>query len=92
MFHQEVSKTELGQQVSGLPSVHAAGMVRMVGELRDVFKGRLEGQQDRATSATTFGEGLYVQAVMEALRNSSESREWRKVELLQVEGGGQVGQ
>ena len=73
--------------------MHADGLVRMVGELRDEFKSRKEGQQDKASSssAATFKEGLYVQAVIEALRRSSERREWRKVELLQEEGGGMVG-
>eukprot|EP00092_Neocalanus_flemingeri_P084684 GFUD01106421.1.p1 GENE.GFUD01106421.1~~GFUD01106421.1.p1 ORF type:complete len:375 (-),score=165.96 GFUD01106421.1:297-1421(-) len=89
VFNLDVSENELGQQSSGLPSLHAAGLVRMVGELRDVFRGKLEGQQERTSVAATFGEGLYVQAVMEALRRSSESREWRKVELVQEEGGGQ---
>ena len=92
VFHLDISETELGHQSSGLPSLHAAGMVRMVGELRDVFRGRLEGQQEKASGAATFGEGLYVQAVMEALRKSSERREWRKVEMVQEEGGGVLGQ
>jgi len=87
VFHLDVSETELEHQTSGLPSLHAAGLVRMVGELRDVFRGRLEGEQKKASGAATFGEGLYVQAVMEALRKSSERREWRKVEMVQEEGG-----
>ena len=75
-----------------MSSLHADGLVRMVEDLRDEFKGRKEGQQDRRSNAATFRDGLYVQAVMEALKKSSEKREWRKVEMLEEEGGGVVGQ
>jgi len=79
-------------QASGLSNLHADGLVRMVEDLRDEFKGRKEGQQDKRSNAATFRDGLYVQAVMEALKKSSEKREWRKVEMLEEEGGGVVGQ
>merc|ERR1719315_956772 len=63
-------------QTSGLSNLHADGLVRMVEELRDEFKSRQDGQQDSASNAATFKDGLYVQAVMEALKRSSERREW----------------
>jgi len=79
-------------QASGLSRLHADGLVRMVEDLRDQFKGRQEGQEDRISNAATFRDGLYVQAVMEALKKSSEKREWRKVDMLEEDGGGIVGQ
>jgi len=88
VFHLDVTNTELDYQSSGLPCLQAAGLVRMVGQLREVFRNKVENQQEKSSGATTFAEGLYVQAVMEALRKSSETREWRKVELMQEEGGG----
>jgi len=69
----------------------------MVEELKEMFStsGGFHGEkvpggqqwgQDHNCIAATFEEALYVQAVVEALRKSSESRQWTKV-LVQAEDG-----
>jgi len=73
--------TETAEQGAGMPSLLAIGLRRMVSNLGETFRGT-EGRDKGAT----FREGLYVQAVIEALRRSSERREWRKVELMEEDG------
>ncbi|XP_064466801.1 glucose-fructose oxidoreductase domain-containing protein 2-like [Ornithodoros turicata] len=71
---------------SGVPKPHVKGLVKMVGALRDAFAGRGSGQvwgKEPVSSAATFEDGLYIQAVIDAVRQSSKTREWVQVELLQ---------
>jgi len=74
---------------TGLNFLHAFGMRRMIGTLKSEFNARKDRPdlRDQNNVAATFKEGFYVQAIIEALKRSSEKREWRKVELLQDEGG-----
>lgn len=87
---------EVQQQSCPLPKIYLKGLVRMVGQMREAFitnsfgEGRDEAGQrwgnDPASVAATFEQGLYVQAVMEALRRSSSSRQWTKVVVLTEQG------
>lgn len=73
---------------SVVPKPHAKGLVKMVMALRDAFASRAHGQgwaKEPADSAASFEDGLYVQAVMEAVRQSSQMRQWVRVQLLQDE-------
>jgi len=76
---------------AALPGIHRKGLLRMVEQLGGAFggaRGSFQGQKvvggqqwgdDPSVVAATFEDGLYVQAVLEALRQSSESRQWVKV-------------
>ena len=85
LFHSEESNCD-GVESSGLPKAHSVGMVKMIKELKDDFLSRSD-ESSPSCGAATFSEALYVQAVMEALRRSSETRQWRKVEMLDEDGG-----
>lgn len=67
---------------SWLPKPYVKGLCKMIGALKETF-----GQKDSSwvkepvQSAATFEDGLYVQAVIEAIKASSESRAWKKVEI-----------
>jgi len=84
------------EETPNLPQTHRQGLLRMVDRLGDAFgestfrgvkvEGGEQWGEDTAVVAATFEEGLYVQAVMEALRQSSESRQWVKV---LTRGGGE---
>ena len=74
-------------QCCKLPVAQSVGMVNMVKELRQVF---LTRSGSREGHCTTFGEGLYVQAVIEAIRRSDETRQWKKVEMLDEDGSGTI--
>lgn len=66
-----------------LPRPYVKGLCKMVGALRESFvqePGRWVKEPVRA--AATFEDGLYVQAVLDAIRASSESRSWMKVNVM----------
>ena len=86
LLHAEAMAESADVAQSGLPVPHALGMDRMIMELKKVFHSG--GGAGGEGGAASFSDGLYVQAVMEALRRSSETRQWRKVEMLDEEGGG----
>jgi len=94
ILHSSASDLPDGEDEDGgaaLPGVHRKGLLRMVEQLGGAFDGargsfhgqKVEGGQqwgeDPSVVAATFEDGLYVQAVLEALRQSSESRQWVKV-------------
>lgn len=66
-----------------LPRPYVKGLCKMVGALRESFvqePGSWVKEPVRA--AATFEDGLYVQAVLDAIRTSSESRSWVKVNVM----------
>lgn len=72
-----------------VPKPHAKGLVKMVTALRDAFASRAHGPgwaKEPTESAASFEDGLYIQAVMEAVRQSSQARQWVRVQLLKDEG------
>ena len=89
LIHLDSSQSDSDLSNSGLPTIHSIGMVRMIKALRDCFQARAEGREVD-TGAASFSDGLYVQAVMEALRRSSETRQWRKVEMYDEDGSGPI--
>lgn len=70
---------------SALPRIHMKGLMRMVSFLRDRFSG-VEPQTDSVYEPALFDQGLYIQSVIEAMRKSSETRQWVKVVTSQEEG------
>lgn len=68
-----------------VPKPYVKGLVKMVSALRDAFAGRGTSQawgKEPVSSAATFEDGLYIQAVVSAVRQSSQRREWVYVEPL----------
>lgn len=67
---------------SWLPKPYIKGLCKMIGALKEAF-GQKESSwvKEPVQSAATFEDGLYVQAVIESIKASSESRTWKKVEI-----------
>ena len=84
VFHLDDSYPEAQLEKSALPVPHSKGMLNMIKELREVFQSRA------GSSGATFGDGLYVQAVIEAIRRSNECRQWRKLEIIDEDGSGTI--
>ncbi|EDV57376.1 glucose-fructose oxidoreductase domain-containing protein 1 [Drosophila erecta] len=65
-----------------LPRPYIKGLCKMVGALKEAF-GSKESSWVKApvSTAATFEDGLYVQAVVEAIRKSNETRQWQRVQL-----------
>ena len=85
VFHlDESNPSDTHLNKSALPATHSKGMLNMIKELGELFKSRT-GSKD--SDCATFGDGLYVQAVIEAIRRSNECRQWRKVvEIIDEDG------
>jgi len=100
VLHIEVEDLNNGSNTANhpplLPRIYLKGLVRMMSHMKEAFTSGsfgLEqgdcGQQwgpDPCSVAATFDQGLYVQAVVEALRRSSASRQWTKVVVLTEQG------
>ncbi|XP_030384276.1 glucose-fructose oxidoreductase domain-containing protein 1 [Scaptodrosophila lebanonensis] len=65
-----------------LPRPYIKGLCKMVGALKEAF-GSKEASWVKApvSTAATFEDGLYVQAVIESIRKSNETRQWQRVQI-----------
>lgn len=67
---------------SWLPKPYIKGLCKMIGALKEAFgQKELSWVKEPVQQAATFEDGLYVQAVIEAIKMSSESRAWKTVEI-----------
>lgn len=65
-----------------LPRPYIKGLCKMVGALKDAFAQKDSSwAKEHVQAAATFEDGLYVQAVLEAIRKSSETRTWQRVAI-----------
>lgn len=70
---------------STLPRPYAKGLCKMVGALREAFlpvKEKAGWIKEPVCLAAGFEDGLYVQAVLSAIRESSQSRQWVQVNIM----------
>lgn len=68
--------------VSVLPVPYLKGLYKMIGALREAFlpvEDKTGWVKGPVAAASTFEDGLYVQAVIDALKKSSLNKEWVKV-------------
>jgi predicted dehydrogenase len=65
--------------------VEIQGMMKMVGALKEAFATSTGWKKEAVSSAANFHDALYVQAVIEAIKKSSESRNWIKINMQDVQ-------
>lgn len=66
-----------------LPQPYIKGIHKMVSALRESFvQEQSSWVKEPVQSAATFEDGLYVQAVLDAIRKSSDSKCWTKVSIM----------
>lgn len=71
-----------------IPRPYIKGLRKMITALREAFQSVEDKRgwiKEPVFSASTFEDGLYVQAVIDALRQSNKKREWAKVNILTEE-------
>lgn len=71
-----------------IPRPYIKGLRKMIAALREAFQSVEDKKgwvKEPVFSASTFDDGLYVQAVIDALRQSNRQREWAKVNMLTEE-------
>lgn len=77
-----------GPEVKGMPLPQLQGLGAMVTALRQSFQAHEERRswaRGPVAPAPTFEDGLYVQTVVEAVKRSSSSGEWERVEIMSQE-------
>lgn len=70
---------------TSLPRPFIKGMVKMVGALKEAFATSTGWKKEAVSSAASFHDALYVQAVLEAITKSSESRTWIKIDMQEIQ-------
>lgn len=68
-----------------IPRPYIAGLQKMIEALREAFQPVEDKKgwiKEPVSQAATFEDGLYVQAVIDALKKSSKQREWTKVTVM----------
>ncbi|XP_015110603.1 glucose-fructose oxidoreductase domain-containing protein 2 [Diachasma alloeum] len=71
-----------------IPRPYVKGLKKMIGALREAFQPVEDKRgwiKEPVSQAATFEDGLYIQAVIDALRQSNKRREWTKVIILTEE-------
>ncbi|XP_064082623.1 glucose-fructose oxidoreductase domain-containing protein 2-like isoform X5 [Macrobrachium nipponense] len=71
-----------------LPQPYLQGLFRLVGALKEAFAtgdGEHGWLKEPVSSAATFEDGQYVQAVIDAIKLSSASRQWEQVTVANDE-------
>lgn len=84
MLYIDVQDLQFSTSETTLPRPYVKGLCKMVGALRDAFHPNKESAgwiKEPVQAAATFEDGLYVQAVLDAVRKSSEDRCWTKVNV-----------
>jgi len=74
--------------VKTIPRPYMKGLFKMIGALREAFmpvEDKRGWIKEPVALAANFEDGLYVQAVINALRKSNSSKEWVKVNILTEE-------
>lgn len=68
-----------------LPKPYMKGLLKMVCALKEAFASQEDLQswvKEPVAMAASFEDGQYIQAVIDAIRLSSKTREWVKIEVL----------
>lgn len=74
--------------VNTIPRPYMKGLFKMMGALKEAFlpvEDKRGWIKEPVALAATFEDGLYVQAVIDALRKSSTNKEWVKVSIITEE-------
>lgn len=89
VLYLDVQDLQLPTSDTSLPKLYVKGLYKMVGNLASAFHfdqskgGQLTWIKEPVQTAATFEDGLYVQAVLDAIRKSSDERTWQRVAIAQ---------
>lgn len=85
VLYLDVQDLQLPASETSLPKPYVKGLYKMVGNLASAFQvhdGQLSWGKEPVQAAATFEDGLYVQAVLDAIRKSSDERAWQRVTVI----------
>ncbi|KAJ8959501.1 hypothetical protein NQ318_022198 [Aromia moschata] len=85
VIYLDVEDLQCSVPNSILPKTFVKGLCKMVSALREAFlpvNEKAGWVKEPVRSAANFEDGLYVQAVLDAIRQSSRTRQWAKVSVM----------
>lgn len=78
----DVQDLHIATSDSLLPRLYIKGLCKMIGALKESFAVKESSWvKEPVQAAATFEDGLYVQAVLEAIRKSSETKSWQRIQI-----------
>ncbi|OXU28547.1 hypothetical protein TSAR_006144 [Trichomalopsis sarcophagae] len=87
-LHLDVENVQESSIADFIPRPYIKGLHKMIDALREAFQPVEDKRgwiKEPVSRAATFEDGLYVQAVIDALKRSSKRREWVKVTIMTEE-------
>jgi predicted dehydrogenase len=82
-------KTGVSESIgANIPIPQMKGLIKLIDSVKEAFKcgeDKHSWTKEPVAFAATFEDGQYVQTVVDAVRKSSKSREWVKVQVLAEE-------
>lgn len=85
---ENLEDSKIPAVADAIPRPYVKGLKKMIGALREAFQPVEDKRgwiKEPVSLAATFEDGLYIQAVIDALRQSNKKREWIKVIMLTEE-------
>lgn len=87
---EDLQKSEKLNPLMGniIPKPYVKGFFKMIGSLKEAFlsvEDKSGWVKEPVADASTFEDGLYVQAVIDALYKSNFTREWVRVNMITEE-------
>lgn len=85
VLYLDVEDLQCPTPISVIPRPYIKGLCKMIGALREAFlpvREQADWVKEPVQLAATFEDGLYVQAVLDAIKKSSLNREWTTVNIL----------
>lgn len=82
-LYVDVQDLHVSTSDSMLPRPYIKGLCKMIGSLRESFvQEQSSWVKEPVRAAATFEDGLYVQAVLDSIRQSSDTRSWVKINII----------
>lgn len=79
-LYMEIQDMRHEPSTTSLPRPFEKGLTKMIGALKDAFNSSSGWAKEAVSSAANFSDALYVQVVLEAIKRSSDSRTWIKID------------
>lgn len=79
-LYMEIQDMRHEQSITSLPRPFEKGLTKMITALKDAFTSSSGWAKEAVASAANFSDALYVQVVLEAIKRSSDTRAWIKID------------
>lgn len=84
-LYVEIQDMQRTESTSSLPRPYIKGMMKMIAALKEAFATSTGWAKEAVSSAANFNDALYVQAVLEAIKKSSDNRTWQTIDMQSIQ-------